>query len=300
MNAYGRRAECVALRRRAARSPAAPFTGRLGLRFDRAEYERDGKLHVTECIPLSPAALAGRSRSATHRRGRRRPVDAHTNLDELLAYRTGKQTRAQRDHERRGRRRARVTRAAREHDTESGLLYRAWVESRARTSRRSAAAGSATCTCRTWATASLSAALHRSRRRESGERGRRHRHSQQQRRLRESVRDRRASRARRISRCRFAAWPVAPARTLLGQRSLEKPTVLVTNMHSLQRRRGFHRRLSHDEARDGRRRADGGLDHLHVERRALRRLDRAHAVRAHHAARQTRTWRCIRDRSTSP
>ena len=29
------------------------------------------------------------------------------------------------------------------------------------------------------------------------------------------------------------------------------------------RRRGFHRRLSHAEAREGRRRADGRLDHLH-------------------------------------
>src|SRR5262249_20437084 len=33
----------------------APSTGKLGLRFDRSEYENSGKLRVTEVINLSPA-----------------------------------------------------------------------------------------------------------------------------------------------------------------------------------------------------------------------------------------------------
>ena len=33
-------------------------TGRLGLRFDRAAYEKDGRLRITEILPLGPAALA--------------------------------------------------------------------------------------------------------------------------------------------------------------------------------------------------------------------------------------------------
>src|SRR5262249_28737469 len=32
-------------------------TGRLGLRFDREEYETNGRLKITEIIPLSPAAV---------------------------------------------------------------------------------------------------------------------------------------------------------------------------------------------------------------------------------------------------
>ena len=40
-------------------NPTQTSTGRLGLRFDRAEYESAGRLRVTELIPLGPAALAG-------------------------------------------------------------------------------------------------------------------------------------------------------------------------------------------------------------------------------------------------
>lgn len=38
---------------------AEPATGRLGLIFDTAAYERDGRLRVAEVVPLSPAAIAG-------------------------------------------------------------------------------------------------------------------------------------------------------------------------------------------------------------------------------------------------
>ncbi len=36
-----------------------PGSGRLGLRFDRIEYENNGRLRVTEVIALSPAAVSG-------------------------------------------------------------------------------------------------------------------------------------------------------------------------------------------------------------------------------------------------
>ncbi|MGH3629119.1 MAG: DPP IV N-terminal domain-containing protein, partial [Sciscionella sp.] len=36
-----------------------PDVGRLGLRFDRAAYERDGRMRVSDVVSLSPAALAG-------------------------------------------------------------------------------------------------------------------------------------------------------------------------------------------------------------------------------------------------
>lgn len=111
--------------------PAAqqPYTGHLGVRFDRAEYERDGRLRITEVLPLGPAALGG----DVHVGDALVAVDGHavnasTNLDDLLSYRTGKQTRltiapkAGAPHE--------VTVRPVSLGTEKGLLYRAWVESR--------------------------------------------------------------------------------------------------------------------------------------------------------------------------
>src|SRR5690606_41271862 len=41
------------------RGRQATPTGRLGLSFDREEYERNGRLRVAEVLPLGPAAVAG-------------------------------------------------------------------------------------------------------------------------------------------------------------------------------------------------------------------------------------------------
>ena len=83
--AHGRRVERVALRRRTVPS-FSPQTnvGRLGVRFDRGEYERAGKLRVTETLTLSPAALAGSwpGDYIVSVDGAR--VDVHTNLDSVL------------------------------------------------------------------------------------------------------------------------------------------------------------------------------------------------------------------------
>jgi tricorn protease len=106
-----------------------PYTGRLGLRFDRAEYERDGRLRVAEIIPLGPAALGGSiavGDAIAAVDGR--PVDGHTNLDELLAYRTGRQTVLTVAPRAGGSRPVTVRPVSA--GTEKGLLYRAWVESR--------------------------------------------------------------------------------------------------------------------------------------------------------------------------
>jgi Tol biopolymer transport system component len=64
-----------------------PSTGRLGLRFDAAEYERSGRLKITEVLPLGPAALGrtiepGQYLLAVD--GTR--IDARTNLDRLLNH----------------------------------------------------------------------------------------------------------------------------------------------------------------------------------------------------------------------
>ena len=208
-----------------------PFTGRLGLRFDRAEYERDGKLRITEVIALSPAALVGGiavgdALAAVDGRS----VDAQANLDELLAYRTGKQT-VLTIGPRSGATRQVTVRPVNA-GTEKGLLYRAWVESR----RDYVAKAS------------------------GGRLGYVHMIDMSDVSLRQLYTDLDAEQHDRegividvrnnnggfvnayaldvFSRKPYLSMqgrddPATGARTALGQRSLERPTVLVTNQHSL-------------------------------------------------------------------
>lgn len=84
----------------------APFsavqttTGRLGLDFDREEYERSGRLRVSAVLPLSPAATARDSAAPERTRAVKvgeyvvavdgQSIDARTNLDELLSYKVGR------------------------------------------------------------------------------------------------------------------------------------------------------------------------------------------------------------------
>ncbi|HKG15439.1 MAG TPA: S41 family peptidase, partial [Pyrinomonadaceae bacterium] len=84
----------------------APFstfstsTGRLGLDFDREEYERAGRLRVSAVLPLGPAAVARDSAAPERTRAVKvgeyvvavdgRAVDARVNLDELLSYKVGR------------------------------------------------------------------------------------------------------------------------------------------------------------------------------------------------------------------
>ncbi|PYS97097.1 MAG: peptidase S41 [Acidobacteria bacterium] len=75
-------------------------TGRLGLDFDREEYERTGRLRVAQVIPLGPAALARDTASPDKTRAVKvgeyllavdgKQLDARTNLDELLNYKIGR------------------------------------------------------------------------------------------------------------------------------------------------------------------------------------------------------------------
>ena len=208
-----------------------PYTGKLGLRFDRTEYERDGRLRVTEVLALGPAALSGAvavgdvlvAVNGTN-------VDTAANLDALLSYRTGKQT-ALTIAPRVGAARQVSVRPV-STGTEKGLLYRAWVESR-----------------RDYvATAS------------GGRLGYVHMLDMSDISLRQLYNDLDAAQHDRdgvvidvrnnnggfvnayaldvFSRKPYLTMqgrgdPATGARTALGQRSLERPTVLVTNQHSL-------------------------------------------------------------------
>jgi Tol biopolymer transport system component len=68
-----------------------PTTGRIGLRFDRGEYESSGRLRVTEVIDLSPAAVAGGIKVGDYLLAvDGRTLDQTTNLDETLNYKIGR------------------------------------------------------------------------------------------------------------------------------------------------------------------------------------------------------------------
>jgi Tol biopolymer transport system component/C-terminal processing protease CtpA/Prc len=206
-------------------------TGRLGLRFDRAEYEASGRLRVSEVIPLSPAALAGQIHTGdTLEAVDATPVTARTNLDELLAFRIGKRV-VLSVADAAGKKRDVVVRPVNS-AAERNLLYRKWVEdNRAYVARisngrlgyvhmRDMGSGSL---------AQLFVDLDTENQSREG-----------------VVIDIRNNNggfvnayaldvlARRpYLTMTVRGFPAAPARSVLGQRALEAPTVLVTNRQSL-------------------------------------------------------------------
>ena len=168
-----------------------------GVRFARADYERDGKLRVTEVLSLSPAALAGIAPATTCCAMDGARIDARTQrrFAAHVSRRNRRVTlsvsRSRRRHrrargrgsagERGDRARARLSRLGRE-----PARLRREGQQRAARLRPHAGHGPGL----------ADAALPRSRHGESRPRRRRDRHPQQQRRLRESVRDRRLRAAR--------------------------------------------------------------------------------------------------------
>ncbi len=118
-------------------APPSVRTGRLGLRFERAPFEANGELVIREIVPLGPAALAtveGNSAKAAEIKVGDKlvavdgtAITAATNLDSLLQDRAGKRTVL--TIEAGGKKLEAVVRPV-PLQVESGLLYRAWVDSR--------------------------------------------------------------------------------------------------------------------------------------------------------------------------
>jgi Tol biopolymer transport system component/C-terminal processing protease CtpA/Prc len=104
-----------------------PTTGRLGLRFDRNEYETSGRLRVTEVIGLSPAAIAGNIKVGDYLHAvDGRAIDVGTNLDETLNYKIGRRVSLTVSSD--GTTKREVVVRPVNGATERGLLYRQWVE----------------------------------------------------------------------------------------------------------------------------------------------------------------------------
>ena len=204
-------------------------TGRLGLRFDRGVYESSGKLQITEVIALSPADVAGiksgETLEAVDGVAMGPAVNLAVNLDEQLDHKIGK----------------RVLLKVSGRDVpvqpislaaEKNLLYRAWVEqNRAYVSKISN--GRLGYVHMQDMSAQALDRLHLDLDAENQSR--------------EGVvidlRNNTGGFVNAYALDVFARRPYlkmtgrgrqeTPARTALGQRALEAPTVLVTNQHSL-------------------------------------------------------------------
>lgn len=106
--------------------PSAPV-GRLGLRFDRNDYENNGRMRITEVIALSPAAIANIKVGEYLTAVDGKTVGARTNLDEWLEYKVNRRVTLTIASSADGAGKREVAVRPVSLGTEKGLLYRNWV-----------------------------------------------------------------------------------------------------------------------------------------------------------------------------
>lgn len=113
----------------APRGDASPTTGRLGLRFDRAEYERTGRLRIAGVTPLGPAALAGGIEPGDYLLAvDGTAIGARVNLDALLEHDIGHRVELTLASTAEGKGKREIAVLPVNAATAKGLLYREWVE----------------------------------------------------------------------------------------------------------------------------------------------------------------------------
>jgi Tol biopolymer transport system component len=205
--------------------------GRLALDFDRDEYDRTGRLRVTTVVALGPAAIGGIKPGEYLLQVERRAVGPRVNLDELLDHTIGKRVALS----------VAASPAAPPRDvvvkpidqiTERGLRYRQWVEQK-RAYVAKASNGRLGYVHMYDMSANALSQLQLDLDAEN--------HARQG--VVVDVRNNNGGfvnvyaidmfARRGYFNMRTRGLPSVSSRTLLGQRALELPTILVTNQHSL-------------------------------------------------------------------
>ena len=215
----------------APRSNTDITTGRLGLNFDRVTYENSGKLLVTEVVTLGPSALAGIKPGEYVLAVDGTTIDITTNLDQLLSNKINRRIALLVADSPTGKGRE-VTVLPVNQATEKGLLYKQWVQQQRDFVEKAS----------------------------NGRLGYVHMFDMSEGSLNQLYLDLDADNQAREGvvvdvrnnnggfvnpyaidvfarkgylTMTYRGLPPAPARTQLGQRTLENPTILVTNQHSL-------------------------------------------------------------------
>ncbi|MGI8468751.1 MAG: S41 family peptidase [Pyrinomonadaceae bacterium] len=218
-------------------SGASGFTatpvGKLGLRFDRNEYETTGRLKVTEIISLSPADVSGEIKTGDYLLSvDGKKIDGATNLDELLENKVGKRVELEISSNADGSNKRKVAVKPTTTGTEKNLLYRGWVESNRAYVERISNGRLGYVHLPDMSSASLAQLYVDLDAQNQSKEG-----------VVVDVRNNNGGfinpyvidvLARRgyLNMKERGLWTV-PARSALGQRALERPTILITNQHSL-------------------------------------------------------------------
>jgi C-terminal processing protease CtpA/Prc len=206
-----------------------PTTGRLGLRFDRVEYENAGRLKIAEVIALSPADVAEIHAGDVFVACDGVAIGAHTNLDELLENKIDRRVVLTIDS---GGVKREVPIRPVNTATEKRLLYRQWVEHNREYVARISNGRLGYAHLIDMSAGSLEQFFLDLDAENHGREG--------------VVIDIRNNNGGFVNayaldvltrkgylNMTFRGYETAPARSILGQRSLERPTVLVVNQHSL-------------------------------------------------------------------
>ena len=207
--------------------------GKLGLRFDRGEYETNGRLKITEIITLSPAAVAkmvGVGDYLLSVDGTK--IGAGTNIDEILEGKVGKRVLLSVSSSVDGANKREIIVKPISTANEKTLLYRQWVEANRAYVAKISGGKIGYVHIPDMSSASLDQLyidLDTENQSKDG--------------VAIDIRNNNGgfvnpyiidvlSRRGYLTMRERGLWNV-PARSALGQRSLEKPTVLITNQHSL-------------------------------------------------------------------
>lgn len=207
-------------------------TGRLGLAFDRAEYENSGRMRVSDVVPLGPAAIAGVTAGDYLFAVNGQVVDAQTNLDRLTANTIGRRVELRLGRNPDGT----ATRDAAVRPISAGaekqLLYRQWVEDKRAYVARVSNGRLGYVHMADMGAGSLQQLFVdldvENMEREGVVVDIRHNNGGFVNAYAIDVLARRG-----YMTMTYRGGRPTPARTVLGQRSLERPTVLVTDQHSL-------------------------------------------------------------------